>query len=381
VPAGLFESSTVTLAARHPRLDGDAMIDLRSDTVTKPTEAMRSAMAQAAVGDDVYGEDPSINALEARTAELLGKEAAVFMPTGTMSNQVALRVHTEAGDGVLLDQASHIIRSESGAPAALSGVTVVPLPGAFGIFSSDDVAAAVSSPHPFNPESLAIPPRLLCVENTHNGGGGSVWPLDQLRAVCDAGRARGLATHMDGARLWHATAASGVSERDFAETCDTVSVCFSKGLGAPVGSALVGPGLLMNRARRFRQMFGGGLRQGGVLAAAALHALEHHRGGLSEDIRRARTLADGLARLEGISLDTATVQSNIVRFKVSGIAAGLFTILCHERGVHMLPAGRHGVRAVVHRDVTAEDVSTALELIAAVLAEAGVPAQMTLADA
>jgi len=357
------------------------MIDLRSDTVTKPTDAMRSAMAEADVGDDVYGEDPSINQLEARTAEVLGKEAAVFMPTGTMSNQVALRVHAEGGDGVLLDATAHIIRSESGAPAALSGLTVVPLQGVHGIFTEEDVGAAVGSPHPFNPESLAIPPRLLCVENTHNGGGGSVWPLESVRAVCDAGRARGLATHMDGARLWHATAASGTSEREYADTCDTVSVCFSKGLGAPVGSALAGPGLLMERARRFRQMFGGGMRQGGVLAAAALYALENHRDGLDADIRNASVLAEGLARLDGVVLDLATVQSNIVRFAISGISAGRFALLCHGRGVHMLPAGERGARAVVHRDVTAEDVSTAIDVIDSVLSESRTPAQMSVSDA
>ena len=357
------------------------MIDLRSDTVTRPTDAMRSAMAEADVGDDVYGEDPSINELEARVAEILGKEAAVFMPTGTMSNQVALRVHAEGGDGVLLDATAHIIRSESGAPAALSGLTVVPLQGVRGVFTEDDVRAAVGSPHPFNPESLAIPARVLCVENTHNGGGGTVWPLDRVRAVCDVGRALGLATHMDGARLWHASAATGTSEREYAESCDTVSVCFSKGLGAPVGSALAGPGLLMERARRFRQMFGGGLRQGGILAAAALHALDNHREDLAADIQNAGALAAGLGRMDRIVLDLATVESNIVRFQVRGVSAGRFAILCHERGVHMLPAGEHGVRAVLHRDVTEEDVSSAIDVIEAVLSESHTPAQMSAVDA
>jgi threonine aldolase len=219
------------------------------------------------------------------------------------------------------------------------------------------------------------------VENTHNGGGGSVWPLEEIRAVCDVGRAYGLATHMDGARLWHAAAASGTSEREYADSCDTVSVCFSKGLGAPVGSALAGPGQLIERARRFRQMFGGGMRQAGVLAAAALYALENHRDGLAADIQNTSILAEGLARLDGVVLDLATVQSNIVRFTVTGISAGRFALLCHERGVHMLPAGERGARAVVHRDVTAEDVSAAIDVIDSVLSESRTPEQMSLSDA
>ncbi len=339
------------------------MIDLRSDTVTKPTAAMREAMAAAPVGDDVYGDDPSVNRLEARVAEILGKEAAVFVPTGTMSNQVAVRVHTEPGDLVLLDAAAHIVRSEGGAAAAISGVTLKPLAGAHGVFSPDDVREAVEAPHPFNPPTIPPHPRLLCLENTHNGGGGAVWPLNRLREVCEAGRELGLALHLDGARLWHASAATGVPERDFAEPFDTVNVCFSKGLGAPLGSALAGSRTLIERARRFKQQLGGGFRQAGIVAAGALHALERHRDDLVRDVRNARAFAEGLAEIEGVRVRLDGVQSNIVRFDVGVLPAGEFATRCHELGVHMLPSGRTGMRAVAHRDVSADDLERALEVI------------------
>jgi threonine aldolase len=344
------------------------MIDLRSDTVTRPTSEMREVMARAEVGDDVYGDDPTVNALEARTAEVLGMEAAVFVPTGSMSNQIALRTHTEPGDLVLIDRHAHIVRSEGGAGAALSGVTMRPLDGDHGVFSPDDVSEALGRPHPFNPTTLPSPPTLLCVENTHNGGGGTVWPMERMRSVCAVGREHGLALHLDGARIWHAAAASGIDPAELAAPFDTVNVCFSKGLGAPVGSALAGTSETIARARRFRQQFGGGMRQAGVIAAAALHALEHHRGDLARDVANASRLARGLAALEGVGLDVGRVHSNIVRFEVP-VDAGLFATRCHERGVYMLPNGSHGVRAVLHRDLADEDVDAALEILAGVLEE------------
>jgi len=343
------------------------MIDLRSDTVTKPTAAMRAAMAAAEVGDDVYGEDPTVKELEARTADLLGKEAAVFVPTGTMSNQIAVRIQTEAGDLVLIEGSSHIVANEGGGAAAISGVSIQPLAGERGVFGPEDVEAAVGVPHPFKPTTLAAPPRLLCLENTHNAGGGNVWPLDRLRAVCEAGRRHGLSLHLDGARLWHASAASGVSEREYAEPFDTVNVCFSKGLGAPVGSALAGSAALVSRARRFKQQLGGGMRQAGVLAAAALHALEHHRPRLMDDIRNARAFAEGLSKLPGLAIDPADVRSNIVRFEATAGTAADFAERCHAAGVHVIPGGRRGVRAVIHRDIDAADIARALEIIASVL--------------
>ncbi len=346
------------------------MIDLRSDTVTLPTPAMREAMAHAPVGDDVYGEDPSVKQLERRVAELLGKEDAVYVPSGTMSNQVALRTHTEPGDMAIMDGAAHMVINEGGGAAALSGVTVWRVSRG-GIFSGEDVEAALEVPHPFNPPNHAPRARLVCVEQTHNGAGGVVWPLAALQSVAEVARRQGLALHMDGARLWHAAAASGVTERAFAEPFDTVSVCFSKGLGAPVGSALVGTRSLVTRARRFKQMYGGGFRQAGILAAGALHALEHHRSRLGDDVRRARRLAEALATMEGIVVDLSRVQSNIVRFQVPGMGAAAFVDACHARGVHMLPGGNFGVRAVAHLGIDDADVDTALETIVAVLAGAG----------
>ncbi|MGE0158316.1 MAG: low specificity L-threonine aldolase [Gemmatimonadales bacterium] len=350
------------------------MIDLRSDTVTKPTAAMRAAMASAEVGDDVYGEDPTVNELEARTAALLGKEDAVFVPTGTMSNQIAVRIQTEPGDAALVEGTSHVVVNEGGGAAAISGVSIVPIRGVRGIFGAADVEAGVGVAHRFKPATLSSPVRLLCVENTHNAGGGTVWPLEAVQSVCAAGRRHGLALHLDGARLWHATAASGVTERDFAAPFDTVNVCFSKGLGAPVGSALAGTRPMVARARRFKQQLGGGMRQAGVLAAAALHALEHHRPRLGDDIRRARAFAAGIASLDGIEIDPRDVHSNIVRFSVRDGGAADFAERCHAAGVHMIPGGGSGIRAVVHRDIDDDAIERALDVIADVLSAASRPA-------
>ena len=349
------------------------MIDLRSDTVTRPTPAMRRAMADAPVGDDVYGDDPSIRALEQRTAELLGKDDAVFMVSGTMTNQVALRAHTEAGDEVLADRGAHIVVLERGAPAALSGLTMRALPGRNGIFSADDVRAAIRTPHPFLP-AVQPPTKLLCLENTHNLGGGTVWPLETLRAVTAAGRAAGLAVHLDGARLWNAAVASGVAEAVWAEPFDTVSVCFSKGLGAPVGSALAGPREFIGRARRFKALFGGGIRQGGIVAAGALWALEHHRARLADDHARARRMATLLAQIPEIDIDAAAVETNIVRFRLRRLSAATFVDACFVHGVHLLPSGSSGVRAVVHLDIGNDDIERACAVIEDVLEDGDVAA-------
>jgi len=343
------------------------VIDLRSDTVTVPTPGMREAMASAEVGDDVYGGDPTVKRLEARVAELVGKEDSVYVPSGTMSNQIAFRVHTEPGDMAIMDAAAHMIINEGGGGAAHSGVTVWRVHGRGGVFGPEELDQAIEVPHPFNPPNHAPRARLVCVEQTHNQGGGILWPLEALRSVATAAHDRGLATHMDGARLWHASAASGVPERTYAEPFDTVSVCFSKGLGAPVGSALAGSRELMARARRFKQMFGGGFRQAGIIAAGALYALEHHRARLGEDVGRARWFAEALRELPGISLDLATVQSNIVRFGITSMKAGTFVDACHAGGVHLLPGGHHGVRAVMHLGISDDDAALALEVIRGVL--------------
>lgn len=347
------------------------LIDLRSDTVTVPTQAMREAMASAPVGDDVYGEDATVKRLEARVAEILGKEDAVFVPSGTMSNQIALRTHTSPGDLAVMDRASHMIINEGGGAAALSGVTVWRTQGWGGVFTSADVEAALPVPHPFNPPHHAPVARLVCVENTHNSGGGVVWPVDALRSVADVAVRNGLALHMDGARLWNASVALGLPERELVRDFDSVSVCFSKGLGAPVGSALVGSADFVARARRFKQMYGGGFRQAGIVAAGALHALEHHRARLSDDAAHARRFAEGLSALGGVAVDLATVQTNIVRFDVTSMGAGAFSEACHAKGVFMLPSGHHGVRAVMHLGIDRDDVETALAVIEDVLQPAG----------
>jgi len=344
------------------------VIDLRSDTVTRPTEAMRAAIAAAPVGDDVYGDDPTVRELEARTAAILGKEAAVYMPTGTMTNQVALRSHIEPGDAVLVGPHAHLWLGEAGAPAVLSGAVVRELPGRRGIFDGDALRGAMPPESPRTPRSLSAPPRLVCVENTHNVAGGSIWPLGSTRDVCETARQLGLATHLDGARLWHATAATGISEADYAAGFDTVSVCFSKGLGAPMGSALAGSAALIERARRFKQLFGGGFRQAGMMAAGALHALEHHRGRLTEDHRHARELADGLTKLRGIEVDPSEVETNIVRFRTRSLPAPELVERLFERGVSVLAHGPSELRAVLHLDVSDEDIDCALEAFEAALA-------------
>ncbi len=337
------------------------MIDLRSDTVTRPTGEMRRAMADAAVGDDVLGDDPTVRQLEQRTAAVLAKEAAVFMPSGTMSNQVAVRAHTEPGDEILMDREAHMYYYEGGAPAALSGATCRLLPGERGVFSPADVRAAI------RPANVHFPrTRLVCVENTHNRGGGSVWPVEQIEAVTAAAREAGLAAHLDGARLWNASVAAGVSEAAYAAGFDSVSVCFSKGLGAPVGSALAGSGAFIERARRFRKQFGGGMRQAGIVAAGALHALDRHRDRLADDHANARRLAAGLAAMAPVSIDPAAVETNIVCFALPGCDAAGFCAALGKAGVLVLPVGSDRVRAVTHLGIAAADIDAALERIAAV---------------
>lgn len=345
------------------------MIDLRSDTCSRPTPEMRAAMAAAEVGDDVYGDDPTVKALERATADLLGKEDAVYMPTGTMTNQVGIRAHTEPGDAVLLDQNAHVYILEGGAPAAFSGVLPRLLPGVRGIFTPADVEAAVGSAHPFFPATIPAPVRLLCLENTHNIGGGAIWPLEQLRAVTRTGRDLGLSLHLDGARLWHATAATGISEADYAAPFDSISVCFSKALGAPVGSCLVGDKDFITRARRFKQQIGGGFRQAGIIAAGALHALTHHRERLGEVHALARRFAEGLPGFDRIVIDPVDVETNIVRFQLRDCKAGAFVEEAHRRGLYMLPSGPSAVRAVFYLDIEHKDVEAALSIIQDTLAE------------
>jgi len=337
------------------------MIDLRSDTITKPTPEMREAMAQAEVGDDVLGDDPTVQSLELRTAEVLGMAESVYMPSGTMANQVALRSHTEPGDELLMDANAHLYYYEGGAPAAISGVMVRFIEATRGIFTGEQLRQAIRQ------ENIHFPvPKLVCLENTHNRGGGSIWPLQAIAEVESVARESGLKMHLDGARIWNASVASGVGEKDYAKHFDSVSVCFSKGLGAPIGSALAGSHEFAKRARRFRKMFGGGMRQAGIVAAAALYALDHNRGRLAEDHSNARFLADGIAELPGVKLDPKAVQTNIVYFDVSLPAATVAAKLA-DAGVLVLALGQSTIRVVTSLAVSRKAVAEALTIMSKVL--------------
>ena len=338
------------------------MIDLRSDTVTKPTPAMRDAMARAEVGDDVLGDDPTVKELEAETAAFLGKEAALFTASGTMANQLAIRSQTEPGDEILVEANAHVYYYEGGAPAALSGVMCRCLAGERGVFTPAELEAALRPADPHFPRT-----RLVCVENTHNRGGGKIWSIAQIGEVAAAARKHGLRLHLDGARLWNASVASGIEERAYAAAFDTVSVCFSKGLGAPVGSALAGSKDLIDRARRFRKMIGGGMRQAGIIAAGALFAMRNHRSRLAEDHANARLLASGLASIKGLEADPKEVETNMVRFRVRPISAQQLVELLRSHGVLMLAVGRDTIRAVTNLMVTAEDIAVAVRTASALL--------------
>ncbi len=335
------------------------MIDLRSDTVTQPTAGMRQAMMAAPVGDDVLGDDPTVNALEAYVAELLGKEAAVYMPSGTMTNQVALRVHTQPSDEIILEAEAHIYYYEGGGPAALSGVSCRLLPGHGGVFSAAAVEQALRPQDPHFPQT-----RLVCVENTHNRSGGRIFPLETIREIAGVCAQKGLRLHLDGARFWNACVATGISEVDYAAPFDTLSVCFSKGLGAPVGSALVGSAEMMAQARRFRKLFGGGMRQAGIIAAGALYALNQQRDRLTEDHDNAQRLAQGLQNMAGVEIDLASVQTNIVNFDLSEHSAADVAEKLAQRDVAVLATGPHRIRAVTNLMVSRAQIDRVIEAIA-----------------
>jgi threonine aldolase len=342
-------------------------IDLRSDTVTRPSDGMRRAMAAAPVGDDQYGEDPSVNRLQERIADLLGKEAALFVPSGTMANQIGLKVLTEPGDEVVLGHEAHMVWHEAGAGAANSGVQFAPV-GRGGLFTADDLTAAYKPPG-----HIVFPPTtLIAVENTHNRGGGVIFPQADAVAVCDAARALGMASYLDGARLFNAAAASGMSLADLAAPFDLVSVALSKGLGCPVGSVLAGRRDDIARAHRARRMFGGAMRQAGILAAAGLWALDHNLDRLIDDHVNARLIAECLAELPGVELDLTTVQSNIVIFHMAPGAPNAATIVARaaEAGVLVSAFAARTVRAVTHLDVRHDDCRRAADRLAAVIGKA-----------
>jgi threonine aldolase len=338
------------------------LIDLRSDTVTLPSDAMRAAMATAPVGNDEYGEDPTMNRLQERTAALLGKEAALWLPSGTMANQVALRVLTRPGDDVIVTRESHAVWHEAGGSAANAGVQFTEI-GAGGVFTVEEfLAARKPRGHPMYP-----PTTLVEIENTHNRMGGVVFPQAEAERVCAAAREQGVATYLDGARLWNAAVASGRPVRELAAPFDLVAVALSKGLGAPGGSLLAGPRELVDRAVRHRRMFGGAMRQIGILGAAGLYALDHNDERLAEDHANARRIAERLAASPRISLDLATVQTNIVVFRLTGDAPDAPAVVARarERGVLIFAIGPRTIRAVTHLDVSRKQCEEAAEILVA----------------
>ena len=340
------------------------IIDLRSDTVTQPTAGMRQAIFEAEVGDDMSGEDPTVNRLERIVCELLGKEAAVYNCSGTQSNQMAVRAHCQQGDELLIDESGHIVNYEAGGAAAMSGVSARTLRGSDGLFDVSDLEGKV---RPDNQHYTVT--RLVCIENTTNHGGGRAWPLEQMNRVSTWAHDHGLKVHVDGARLFNACLAQGYSARDFVQQADSISICFSKGLGCPMGSILVGDGATIIRARRARKLFGGALRQAGMIAAAAIYALEHHVERLAEDHANALAFADAISKIDGVRIEPA-VESNLVFFHLApelGTAAQLSGKLL-ERGVRINPSGGQRLRACSHLDATRADLLFAAEAVRASLA-------------
>jgi threonine aldolase len=339
-------------------------IDLRSDTVTLPSPAMRAALAAAPVGDDQFGEDPSVNALQAHVSALLGKEAALWMPSGTMANQVALRTLTHPGDDVIVSQESHAVWHETGAAAANSGVQFTAI-GAGGVFSAADFIAAIKP----RGHILYPPTTLVEIENTHNRAGGVVFPQSDIVAIAAAAREHGIAGFLDGARLWNVAAATGAAPALLAAPFDLVSVAFSKGLGAPGGSMLAGSGELIARCQRYRRMFGGAMRQAGHFAAAARHALDHNLPRLQTDHENARLFAAAIATSDRVLLDTATVQTNIVVFRLAPDAPDAATVVARarDRGLLIFAFGPRTLRAVTHLDVTRAQCVAAAEIVLSAL--------------
>jgi threonine aldolase len=333
-------------------------IDLYSDTVTRPTQAMREFMSAAPVGDEQKREDPTVNQLVEMVCELLGKEDAIYLPSGTMCNQIAWRVHCQPGDEIIMDRTGHTRHYETGGPAALSGATPYPIDGQRGIFRTEQVQAAIRPESHHSPRS-----RVLLVEQTSNVGGGTVWPLQAIEEVCAVARQHGLACHMDGARLLNAVVASGVAAGEYAAPFDSVWIDLSKGLGAPVGAVLAGSGAFIEQAWRWKHQFGGAMRQAGIIAAAGVYALQHHVERLAEDHANARRLGQGLAEIEGIAVDP--VETNMVYFDVAGLGltADGFADRTLDCGLRFSVCGETQLRAVTHLDVSRAQIEEALGIV------------------
>ncbi len=320
---------------------------------------MREAIARAEVGDDVFGEDPTVNLLQEKVASLLGKETGLFVASGTMGNEVTLNAHTQPGEEIILEIDSHIFNYEAAAPALLAGVQLHPLHGKRGVLTAEQVEAVI------RPDDVHFPrTSLVCLENTHNRAGGTIYPLEEIRRIRKVVDAHGFMMHLDGARLWNASVATGISLKEYAGYFDSVSVCFSKGLGAPVGSLIVGSEEFIVRARRYRKLYGGGMRQAGILAAAGLYALENNIDRLAEDHRNARKLAEAVASLPGISVDLDSVQTNIVIIQIDGAryTASQVADVLKEHGILLLAIAPARLRAVTHLDVSEEGIDRAIKV-------------------
>jgi threonine aldolase len=334
------------------------MIDLRSDTVTKPSEAMRKAMYEAEVGDDVFKEDPSVNKLEEYAAELLGKEAALYVPSGVMGNQICLNVLTNPGDEVICERDSHIFNYESGSPAALSGIQLLPIEGKYGVYTREQVEPII------RPSSAYYMPRtkVIEVENTHNRGGGTIWPIENIILLKNLAKKYNLFYHLDGARIWNALAATGISVKEYASHFDSISCCLSKGLGAPVGSIIAGSKDFIKEAFRVRKAWGGGMRQVGVLASAGLYALQNNIERLKEDHEKAKFLAERINSNPNLEIDMKAVQTNIILFKPKKISVDEGINRCKEQGLLVSVGKVDLIRAITHLDVDHGDIEKAAEI-------------------
>lgn len=342
------------------------LVDLRSDTLTKPTAAMREAIAGAEVGDDVFAEDPTVNKLQNLVAGLLGKEAALFVPSGTMGNQIAINCLTRPGDEVICDANSHIYNYEGGAPALLSGVQIHPVHGQFGHLTAQQVEMEIRpTDHHF------AQTRLVVLENTHNRAGGTIFPLEQIRDISHLARAKGLKMHLDGARLWNAHVATGIPLDDYAKYFDTVSVCLSKGLGAPVGSVLTGSAQIIDEAHRFRKLYGGGMRQAGILAAAGIYAIENNLKRMAEDHARAKKLAACLNGFEGVKVNLDITETNIViaEFDTDIYSVEKLNTALQQNGVLGIPFSHSKIRFVTHLDLDESDIDLAINIFKNIIGE------------
>ncbi|MDP2208550.1 MAG: low-specificity L-threonine aldolase [Bacteroidota bacterium] len=331
-------------------------IDLRSDTVTKPSAAMRSAMMEAEVGDDVYGEDPTVNKLQEIVARMFGKEAALFVPTGVMGNQVCIRTHTNHGDEIIADEDSHIFVYENAAPATLSGVSIKTIPNRMGVITAEQIQAAI------RPNAYYLPKtKLICLENTHGLSGGTIFPLEEIKKINRLARERNIKLHLDGARIWNASVESGISLTEYAKYFDSISMCLSKGLGAPIGSVIIGDKEFIDRALVYRKMFGGGMRQVGIIASAGLYAIENNINRLADDHKKAKLLADGLKNLKSFKINPESVQTNMViaDIQINKTQQEVLALL-KTKGILLTPERNSSIRAVTHLDVSFEEIYQAI---------------------